>query len=98
MARLSTLVFAAAVALALVCCTTSAPASEETAVLNHNLGFSVEGIVTCLAMLGLAGMSQAVSEIIEKCEPLGNGLKYRVCALSKLAKLGPEYLECVIES
>ncbi|XP_034238543.1 uncharacterized protein LOC117643650 [Thrips palmi] len=96
MARLSALLFAAAVALALVCGTTSAPASEETAVLNHNIGFSIDGIAKCLAVLGLTGWAQSLSEILKDCVPLsGRPLRFQFCVLNKVTQLGPQFVECV---
>ncbi|KAJ1528147.1 hypothetical protein ONE63_008061 [Megalurothrips usitatus] len=60
--------------------------------------FSVQGIVTCLALVGLAGQAEIISQYETECAPLGNGLRARLCFASKLAHMGPEYVKCVATS
>ncbi|KAK3921361.1 UDP-N-acetylglucosamine--N-acetylmuramyl-(pentapeptide) pyrophosphoryl-undecaprenol N-acetylglucosamine transferase [Frankliniella fusca] len=102
MASQRTLVIIAALAaLVLLCESVRASPAPETEVLHRAKRFSIEGIVTCFAMLGLAGSAEVYNEITEHCDPLlaANHLtRYRMCVFGKIAHLGPEYLQCVFES
>ena len=62
--------------------------------------FSVEGILTCLALGGLPGLAEVAKKIDEVCGPAPevNNFKYRACALAQFARLGPMYAQCVMAS
>ncbi|KAK3932284.1 Isocitrate lyase [Frankliniella fusca] len=54
--------------------------------------FSLEGVVECLALMGLPFFNEYINNVEKYCDPLGppESVEHRLCCLRQLARIGPE--------